>query len=100
MLFIIQGANGNLTSTPIQLPDIRNNSIWSLSVFAANWGTASMTLQGSPDGVNWQDLQDQGGTVAFNSNQTRILTYRPKMYLRGIISGSSSGESNINATLV
>jgi len=55
---------GSLDGALIELPDHADKSVQVVGVF----NTATLTLQGSNDGINWETLSDpQGNAIAFTS---------------------------------
>lgn len=71
--------------------------------FATSFGTASVALEGSPDGENkWIPVLDSSGTaVSYSADTIRDVGdfFAQGMHFRGVITGATGGESNINLFL-
>lgn len=84
-----------LTQIPANLPDLAR-TIW---IAAATWDDAVVSVQTSPDSVNWFTLPNASGDTAFSSNQVFNLWARGNLYFRTVVTGATSSTVDLTVTV-
>ena len=64
-------------------------------VHGVNWGSATLIIQGSNDGVNWETLTDPSNTaLSFTSDALKVILESP-LYIRPKTSGGTATDVNV-----
>jgi len=93
--YVNESNPSQLTQIPANLPDLAR-TIW---IAAATWGAASVSVQTSPDSVNWFTLPDATGATTFNANTVFNLWARGNLYFRTVVTGADSTTNGLTVTV-
>lgn len=89
-------AMGNAdTGSALEMPGASDRSIQ----MAGTWGSATIVLQGSNDGVNWSTLTDpQGNAISKTADSIEMITELTR-YIRPVSSGGTGTDVDVTVLI-